>query len=116
MKKFGLLILILLTIVGAFFFNAWYMQQIYEVGLIPIMNLFNVELPFISYSAFIVIVFFSSCIRVAFKYDNKNKEKISYGTSEFNKGIAKFFGDVVGMIIAKILHVVILSLLIKCFI
>ena len=35
MKQLGLIFLIVLAIVGAFFFNAWYLQQIYEVGLIP---------------------------------------------------------------------------------
>ena len=113
MKKLGLLILILATIVGAFFFNAWYMQQIYEVGLIPIMNLFNVELPLISYNAFIVIVFFSGCVITAFKYDTKKKEKISFGTTEFNEGITKFFGDIFSMILTKLLNVLILMWLIK---
>lgn len=116
MKKLGLLFLIAIAIVGAFFFNAWYMQQIYEVGLIPIINLFNVELPLISYNAFIVIVFFSACVQTAFKYDSKKTEKIQYGTTEFNEGITKFFGEIFGMILTKLLNVLILSLLIKCLI
>ena len=116
MKKIGLLICIFILILGAFFFNAWYMQKIYEVGLIPIMNLFNVELPFISYNAFIVITTFSACVRTAFNYNSKKTEKITYGTAEFNEGITKFFGEIVGMIITKLLSVAILSLMIKCFI
>ena len=116
MKKLGLLFLIAFAIAGAFFFNAWYMQQIYEVGLIPIMDLFNVELPLISYNAFIVISFFSSCVITAFKYDSKKKEKISYGSTEFNEGIKNFFVDICSMILTKLLNVLILSLLIKCLI
>lgn len=116
MKKLGLLFLIAIAIAGVFFFNAWYMQQIYEIGLIPIMNLFNVELPLISYNTFIVIVFFSSCVITAFKYDNKKTEKIKYGTTEFDEGISKFFGDIVGIILTKLLNVAILSILIKCLI
>lgn len=116
MKKIGLIFLIVFAIVGAFFFNAWYMQQIYEVGLIPIMDLFNIELPLISYNVFIIIVFFSACVRTAFKYDNKKKEKIEYGTTEFDEGIKNFFVDICSMIITKLLNILILSLLIKCLI
>ena len=118
MKKFGLLILIFIAIIGAFFFNVFYVQQLYEVGIVNVANLFNVELPLISYNAFIVIVFLISCIYTGFRYNDETKEKIklTYGTEEFNAGIAKFIGKIFGIILTKCFNLLILSILVKCLI
>ena len=116
MKQFGLLILIFLAILGAFFFNVFYIQQLYEIGIVNIAGLFNVELPLISYNAFIVIVFLISCIYTGFRYNSETKEKIklTYGTAEFDDGIIKFLGNIFGAIVTKAVNLLILSLLIKC--
>ena len=116
MKQIGLIFLIFLTIIGAFFFNVFYIQQLYEIGIVNIAGLFNVELPLISYNAFIVIVFLISCIYTGFRYNSKIKEKIklTYGTAEFDDGIIKFLGNIFGVILTKGLNLLILSLLIKC--
>ena len=119
MKKIGLLICIFILILGAFFFNVFYIQQLYEIGIVNIVSLFNIELPLISYNAFIVIVFLVSCIYTGFKYkyttdDAKEKIKLSYGTDEFNDGIIKFIGNIFGVILTKGLNLLILSILIGC--
>ena len=116
MKKLGLLFLIVLVIAGAFFFNAWYVQQLYEIGIINVASLFNIELPLISYNTFIVIVFLVSCIYTGFKYSDDKKEsvKLTYGTPEFNDGLTKFVGKVFGVIVTKGFNLLILSLLVKC--
>lgn len=112
MKKFCLVILILATIVGTFFFNAWYIQKLYEIGLIPLMSLFNVTLPIVSYKAFIVISFFISCVYTIFKYDSKKTNK-SVTINDFDDGVSKFMGDIFGMILTKLLKLLILCLLIS---
>ena len=116
MKQIGLIFLIFLTIIGAFFFNVFYVQQLYEIGVVNIASLFNVELPLISYNAFIVIVCLIGYIKTGFGYKNEVNEKVKaiYGTPEFNDELAKFISQVFGVVLTKGLNLLILSILIKC--
>ena len=97
--------------------HQFYIQQLYEIGIVNIVSLFNIELPLISYNAFIVIVFLTSCIYTGFKYtadDTKEKIKLTYGTAEFNDAIIKFIGNIFGVILTKGLNLLILSMMIEC--
>lgn len=56
MKKLSLFLVALVMIIPSILFNAWCLQCVYELGLVPILSTFNIIMPTIQFSIFVVIV------------------------------------------------------------
>lgn len=51
----GLLTIFPLLLIGAILFNGWYLQVIYDIGLVPILGQFGLFLPQLGYWVFVLI-------------------------------------------------------------
>lgn len=84
----GGLILIAGMIVGSYCFNAWFIQTIYNVGLIPIFSQFGLFLPDLGYWVF-MLVYASYVAFTTFKTRENNQEYKFDITSEELTGTDK---------------------------
>lgn len=114
MERNGCLTAVLLLLASAIFvvcgvfFNAWYLQEVYEIGLVTIFSQFNVVLPDISYWFFALIWVTYGAFHLMFKSDwgkeNENKE------SDTVEVFSKIFSTFISQILTKCLQLLILSI------
>ena len=112
---FGLLILSPLLFFALLFFNAWYFECIYNVGLTPLFTLFDIALPAIEYKYFVFITLIIGSIGLYFKDANKkeSENKTTYSINdpgEFIEGLGKVFMPIVGAILTRLLQLLILTI------
>lgn len=55
MKKLSLFLVFIILIIPCVLFDAWYLSCIYDIGIKPLFETFNIMLPAISFSIFVVI-------------------------------------------------------------
>lgn len=111
----GLLILFPLLFFALLFFNAWYFECIYNIGLTPLFTLFDIALPAIEYKYFVFITVIIGSIGLYFKGANKkeSENKAIYSIddpSEFIEGLGKVFMPIVSAILARLLQLLILTI------
>lgn len=117
----GLLILSPLLFFVLLFFNAWYFECIYNVGLTPLFTLFDIALPAIEYKYFVFITLIIGSIGLYFKDANKKKSenKTTYSIDdpdEFIKGIGKAFTPIISAILTRLVQLLLLTIVCRiCF-
>ena len=109
----GLLILSPLLFFVLLFFNAWYFECIYNIGLTPLFTLFDIVLPAIEYKYFVFITVIIGSIGLYFKDANKkeSENKVTYNINdpgEFAEGIGKIFMPIISNILTRLLQLLIL--------
>ena len=62
MKKLSLFLVALIMIIPSILFNAWCLQCVYELGLVPILSTFNIVAPTIQFNIFVVVIAMISVI------------------------------------------------------
>lgn len=112
---FGLLILSPLLFFALLFFNAWYFECIYNVGLTPLFTLFDIVLPVLEYKYFVFIAVVAGSIALYFKDANKkeSENKATYSIDdpdEFIKGIGKAFTPIIGAILTRLVQLLLLTI------
>lgn len=111
----GLIVVSVITFVGLLFFNAWYFECIYNIGLTTLFSLFDIALPAIEYKYFVFIAVVIGSIAMYFNAANKkeSENKVTYSIEdpgEFIEGLVKAFTPIVGNIIARLFQLLILSI------
>ena len=116
MERNGCLTAVLLLLASAIFvvcgvfFNAWYLQEVYEIGLVTIFSQFNVVLPEIGYWFFALIWVTYGAFHLMFKTDwgKDNETKESADNVEV---FSKIFSTFISQILTKCLQLLILSII-----
>lgn len=111
----GLLILSPLLFFALLFFNAWYFECIYNIGLTPLFTLFDIALPAIEYKYFVFIAVVAGSIALYFKDANKkeSENKAIYSIDdpdEFIKGIGKAFTPIISAILTRLVQLLLLAI------
>lgn len=113
---FGLIIVSVITFLGLLFFNAWYFECIYNIGLTPMFSLFDIALPTIEYKYFVFIAVVIGSIAIVFK-DSNNKESENKNTysiddlDSFIEGLVKVFTPIISNIMARLLQLLMLTII-----
>lgn len=113
---FGLIIVSVITFLGLLFFNAWYFECVYNIGLIPLFTLFDIALPAIEYKYFVFIAVVIGSIATVFK-DSNNKESENKNTysiddlDSFIEGLVKVFTPIISNIMARLLQLLMLTII-----
>jgi hypothetical protein len=115
---FGVILLFPILIIGLLFFNAWYLQVIYNIGFTPLFGQFEVFLPQLSFWTFVFISVLLGAIKILFvDTTNKNEatksEKKTYNISdkeELFEGILKLFSPILSNILTKLLQLGLLAI------
>ena len=112
----GLIIVSVVVFFGLLFFNAWYFECIYNIGLIPLFSLFDIVLPAIEYKYFVFITVIIGSIGLYFKDANKkeSENKVTYSINdpgEFAEGIGKVFMPIISNILTRLLQLLILTII-----
>ena len=111
----GLIVVSVITFFGLLFFNAWYFECIYNIGLTPLFSLFDIVLPAIEYKYFVFIAVVIGSIAMYFNAANKkeSENKVTYSIEEpgeFIEGLLKTFTPIVGNILGRLLQLLILTI------
>ena len=111
----GLIVVSVITFFGLLFFNAWYFECIYNIGLIPLFTLFDIALPAIEYKYFVFIAVIIGSIGLYFKDTNikKSENKVTYSIDdpvELAMGIEKAIVPIIGNLLTKLLQLLILTI------
>lgn len=111
----GMLIVPPLVFFALLFFNAWYFECIYNIGLIPLFSLFDIALPAIEYKYFVFIAVIAGAIRLYFIDTNKqeSENKVTYSIDdpeEFTKGLGKVFTQIISVILTRLVQLLILTI------
>ena len=111
----GILIVLPLVFFALLFFNAWYFECIYNIGLIPLFSLFDIALPVIEYKYFVFITVIAGAIRLYFIDTNKqeSENKVTYSiddSEEFIKGLGKVFTPIISAILTRLVQLLILTI------
>lgn len=112
----GLIIVLVIVFFGLLFFNAWYFECIYNIGLTPLLGLFDITLPAIEYKYFLFITVIIGSIGLYFKDANKkeSENKVTYSINdlgEFVEGIGKLFMPTINNILIRLLQLLILTII-----
>lgn len=112
----GILIVLPLLFFALLFFNAWYFECIYNIGLIPLFSLFDIALPAIEYKYFVFIAVVIGTIALYFKDTNKNESenKATYSIDdpeEFAEGLKKTFMPIINNILTRLLQLLMLTII-----
>lgn len=112
----GLIVVSFITFLGLLFFNAWYFECIYNIGITPLFSLFDIALPTIEYKYFVFITVIIGSIGLYFKDVNKkeSENKVTYSISdpgEFVEGIGKIFMPIINNILTRLLQLLILTII-----
>jgi hypothetical protein len=112
----GILIVFPLLFFALLFFNAWYFECIYNIGLTPLFTLFDIALPAIEYKYFVFIAVIIGSIVLCFKDANKkeSENKVTYNINDsagFIEGLGKVFTPIVGAILARLLQLLLLTII-----
>ena len=106
----------LLVSIGAILFNAYFLQVIYDLALIPIFNLFEIQLPQMTYGMFILV--WILYILIAEKFITKSKNKVTYNannTDEVITYLGRVFVEFINIILKKSFYLLIVYLTYKIF-
>lgn len=95
MKKLSLFFVALAMMILSILFNAWCLQCVYTLSVIPILATFNVMAPTISFSIFIMVVAAMSVLHIS-------------ENSKTYDDVSEAVGTWLGIIITKLLSVGIL--------
>ena len=112
----GLIIVSVIVFFGLLFFNAWYFECIYNIGLTPLFSLFDIALPAIEYKYFVFITAIIGSIGLYFKDANKkeSENKVTYSINdpgEFVEGLGKVFLPIINNILTRLLQLLILTII-----
>lgn len=113
---FGLIIVSVVTFFGLLFFNAWYFECVYNIGLIPMFSLFDIALPSLEYKYFVFISIVIGSIALNFKDTNKkeSENEATYSIddpSEFIGGLGKVFMPIINNILTRLVQLFILTII-----
>ena len=111
----GILIVLPLLFFALLFFNAWYFECIYNIGLTPLFTLFDIALPVLEYKYFVFIAVVAGSIALYFKDANKkeSENKAIYSIDdpdEFIKGIRKAFTPIISAILTRLVQLLLLTI------
>ena len=104
----GLLTIFPLLLIGAILFNGWYLQVIYDIGLVPILGQFGLFLPQLGYWVFVLIYVAICALTFYFKRDEihskaENVKKIDVtNIDDSADAIIKAFSPVLTNILTKL--------------
>ena len=101
----GLLLCSMIIVFGMLFFNAWYLQCIYEFGIVPVLTQFSVFLPDLGYWVFMLMWVCISSIVLMFKTKTDDDSKIDI---EDTNSLGKAFAKILGVMLTKCLQIIIL--------
>lgn len=78
------------TIVGVIFFNGWFWECVYNIGICPLFDHFGHELPQVEYRYFVFIGILLSACYTPFRPKSKNKEEDNVdGLGIYDKDVAE---------------------------
>lgn len=112
----GILIVFPFLFFALLFFNAWYFECIYNIGLIPLFSLFDIALPALEYKYFIFIAVVIGSIALYFKEANKkeSENEATYSIDdpeEFAEGLKKMFMPIINNILTRLLQLLMLTII-----
>ena len=78
-------------IIGAIFFNGWFWECVYNIGICPLFDHFGHELPQVEYRYFVFIGILLSTCSVPFRHKSKKKEEEDHveGYGIYDKDVAE---------------------------
>lgn len=104
----GALTIIPLLLIVAILFNGWYLQVIYDIGLVPVLGQFGMFLPQLGYWVFVLIHVVISALTFYFKRDEiqskaENVKKITVtNVNESVDAIGKAVSPIMTNILTKL--------------
>lgn len=104
----GALLILPLLLIVAILFNGWYLQVIYDIGLVPILGQFGLFLPQLGYWVFVLIHVVMCALTFYFKRDEiqskaENVKKITVtNANESIDAIGKALSPVLTNILTKL--------------
>ena len=100
MKKLSLFLVFIILIIPCILFDAWYLSCIYDIGIKPLFETFNIVLPAISFSIFVVIGYIRGMLFAGHK--EKFDDAIAATTFVLSSILARLFSLGILYIICKI--------------
>lgn len=113
---FGVILLLPILMIGMILFNSWYLQVIYNIGLIPVLSQFGLFLPQLGFWVFVLIDMLLGAIKIFFVDPNNPKSETEkktyniYNKEEFAEGVSKAFSPLISNIITKLLQLGLLAI------
>ena len=108
---FGVILLLPIMVIGLILFNSWYLQVIYNIGLIPIFSQFGVFLPQLGFWVFVLIEVVIGTIKVFFTDVNKPKSETKESYNIFDsEQLAKAFSPLISNILTKLIQLGLLAI------
>ena len=113
---FGVIVLLPILFIGTILFNSWYLQVIYNIGLIPILSQFGVFFPQLGFCVFVLIDCVIGGIVLFFNDPNKPKSETENKTyhiwdkEEMAEGITKIISPFVSNILTKLIQLGLLTI------
>ena len=108
----GTIFLFVIIFLFAVIFNASYINGVYVLGIIPLLGMFNITAPVITYKMFICIVIAIMSVKEYFKdYTKKSGVEIDVKDAKsVNDGLGKLLTAAVSSVFTKILILTILGI------
>lgn len=108
----GTIFLFVVMFLFAVIFNASYINGVYVLGIIPVLGMFNITAPVITYKMFICIVITIMSVKEYFKdYTKKSGVEIDVKDAKsVTDGLGKLLTAVVSSIFTKVLVLIILGI------
>lgn len=100
MKKLSILLVFIVLLIPCILFDAWYLRCIYDIGIKPLFETFDIILPAISFSIFVVIGYIRGMLFVGHK--DKFDDAIAATTYVLSSILSKLFNLGILYIICKI--------------
>jgi hypothetical protein len=97
-------------------FNSWYLQVIYNIGLIPVLSQFGLFLPQLGFWVFVLMDMVIGGIVLFFNDPNKPKPETEkktysiYNKEELAEGVSKAFSPILSNILTKLLQLGLLAI------
>lgn len=113
---FGVIVLLPILVIGLILFNSWYLQVIYNIGLIPILSQFGLFLPQLGFWVFVLIDVVIGAIKYFFTNVNAEKpetEKKTYNVwdkDQLTEGVSKVFSPIISNILTKLAQLGLLAI------
>lgn len=113
---FGVIVLLPILFIGTILFNSWYLQVIYNIGLIPILSQFGVFFPQLGFWVFVLIDMVIGGIVLFFNDPNKPKSETENKTyhiwdkEEMAEGITKIISPFASNILTKLIQLGLLTI------
>ena len=83
-------ILFVVALIGAIFFNGWFWECVYNIGICPLFDHFGHELPQVEYMYFVFIGVLLSVCYTPFRHKSKKKDEDYIGGLDIkNKDVAE---------------------------